>query len=259
MSLFGAAKKTTTFQKAKERLNKMMAESSGTEQTVSSSGVGKQLEILGRGLPDPDGTATSSEVAQELEQVRREDEQEGQPPAITLPRALFNQRVRIHNREAIEVGHLSQIMEPALSEAKVDQYGNRLSQQHEVYTITSDDSSSLSPPPTTSYGGSSILFPEKTQSTKYEGSLKAFPPSAMPEDPFETPRQSGSGILATRYIQSEENISKYAAESKEEEGVLETPKRGHTPTFENSDSDDAMTEVRWREEEPYMMSTKSGN
>jgi len=47
MSLFGAAKKTSTFQKAKERMERMMQETSGPDCSVSvpdgesvSSGIG---------------------------------------------------------------------------------------------------------------------------------------------------------------------------------------------------------------------------
>jgi hypothetical protein len=177
-----------------------------------------------------------------------------------LPREVFNAAVRIHNAEARETGHLSQVVEPVWGEAKVDEYGNRFSQEKKVYTISDD--SSLSPPPTTDYGGSSIPFPEKTQSTKYEGSIVAFPPSAIPLDPFATPRLSGEiGIIASRYLQSGENISMHAEGEVEEVGAVETL-RIHTPIlrkFEISNSeDDAMTEVEWPEEEPYMMPTKNG-
>jgi len=48
MSLFRAAKKTSTFQKAKEWMNKLVAESSGKEQSVTSSGFGEQLDKITR-------------------------------------------------------------------------------------------------------------------------------------------------------------------------------------------------------------------
>lgn len=56
-----------------------------------------------------------------------------------------------------------------------------------------------------------------------------------------------------------ENISKHVAE-KDEDGmeVPGTLRRSGSPTFENTDSDDAMTEVKCRDEEPYMMSTEKG-
>ena len=38
----------------------------------------------------------------------------------------------------------------------------------------------------------------------------------------------------------------------------ETLRRSSTPTFENSDEDNAMTEVEWRDEEIYMTPTKKG-
>ena len=110
----------------------------------------------------------------------------------------------------------------------------------------------MSPPPTTSYGGSEVSFPSQTPrervdtplpSTNYEGSLLGLPPSALPQDPFSTPRAS-AGIIARRYIQSEENTSKNA----EEEGGMEETRKVYTPIprkFEVSDSsdneDDAMT------------------
>jgi len=127
--------------------------------------------------------------------------------------------------------------------------------------VDSQGSSRLSSPsPTTSYGGSRISFPSATprQTTECEGTIVGFPPSVIPLDPFSTPRMSAQ-LIAQKYIQSEENTSREAQESEEEEaGVPETPKRGRTPTFENSDSDDTMMEVQWREEEPYITPTKQG-
>jgi len=134
----------------------------------------------------------------------------------------------------------------------------------------SDNSSELSPPPpTTNYGGSEISFPSQTPgrristprpSTNYEGSLLGLPPSALPQDPFSTPRVN-AGIIARRYIQSEENATQCA---EEEEGMEET-RKVYTPIprkFEASDSsdneDDMMTEVEWRDESPYMTPTKKG-
>jgi len=82
--------------------------------------------------------------------------------------------------------------------------------------------------------------------------------NAITEDPFGTPRAS-AGIIAHRYIQSEENTSQYA----EEEGGMEETRKVHTPIprkFEISDSsdseDDRMTEVERRDEEVYMTPTK---
>jgi len=130
----------------------------------------------------------------------------------------------------------------------------------------SEDFSELSPPPTTSYGGSQISFPSHTPrervqspkpSTNYEGSLLGLPPSAIPQDPFSTPRAS-TGIIARRYIQSEENASQHA----EQEGGMEETRKVDTPIprkFEiNDSSDDAMTEVEWRDESPYLTPTKKG-
>jgi len=131
-----------------------------------------------------------------------------------------------------------------------------------IHTISDD--SSLSSPPATSYGGSSVLFPSQTpqpeQSTQYEGSLSALPPSALPQDHFSTPRAS-TGIIARKYIQSEENTNQH----DEKEGGMEETRRVYTPIprkFEISDDilnqDNKMTEVEWRDEEPYMTPTKKG-
>jgi len=86
------------------------------------------------------------------------------------------------------------------------------------------------------------------------------PLSALPQDPFSTPRAS-AGIITRKYIQSEENTSQYA----EKEGGMEETRKVYTPIprkFEISDSsdneDDMMTEVEWRDESPYMTPTKKG-
>jgi len=261
MSLFGA-KKTSTFQKAKERMEKFMEEASSAGD--ESSGIGQLLKDRKGPLPtDPDGTATTSEIARE----ELGDYLGVQQAAVTLTREQFNQGVRIQSAEVRAEGHPSQVIEPIWGTAEViDEYGNRRS--HAVQTISSDDSS-LSPPPTTSYGGSEISFPSQTPrervqsplpTTNYEGSLMGLPLSALPQDPFSTPRAS-AGIIARRYIQSEENASQNA----EEEGGVEETRKTYTPIprkFEVRDSsdnkDDVMTEVEWRDEEPYMTPTKKG-
>jgi len=264
MSLFGAKK--STFQKAKERLDKQMAKEPLSGSEAPTSGIGEVLDrhnAITGSFVDPEGTATTSEIARE----GNEDDQQlvEQPEAVTLPREVFNQAVRIHNMEARESGHLSQVIEPVWGPSKREEYGRPLAGK--VHTISSDDDSSLSPPPTTSYGGSAISFPSQTpqqeQSTQYEGSLLALPPSAVPQDPFSTPR-AATGIIARRYIQSEENTSQHAEENETEGGMEET-RKVYTPIprkFEISDdseaSDEAMTEVEWRDEEPYMTPTKKG-
>jgi len=55
----------STFQKAKERLNKKLDEESVTGSEASSSHIGAQLEKMGRGGHVPDGTGTTSEIARE--------------------------------------------------------------------------------------------------------------------------------------------------------------------------------------------------
>jgi len=270
MSLFGAAKKPSTFQKAKDRMDKFLAESSGTEQTasaVSSSGIGEVLdrhnEITGSLPMDPDGTAMTSEIAKE----ELGDYLGVQLAAVTLTREQFNQGIRIHNAEVRAEGHPSQAIEPIWGTAQViDEYGNR--RPPAILTILSDDSS-LSPPPTTDYGGSEVSFPSQTPrervmsplpTTNYKGSLLGLPPSALPQDPFSTPRAS-PGIIARRYIQSEENTSQH----DDKEGGMQGTRKVYTlipRKFELSDSsdneDDTMTEVEWRDEEPYMTPTKKG-
>jgi len=137
-------------------------------------------------------------------------------------------------------------------------------------TISSDDDSSLSPPPTTSYRGSDIQFPSQTPrdedgspvpTTSYGGSIVAMPSSALSINCFSTPKAS-TGIIARRYIQSEENTSQHATAK---EGGMEETWKVYTPIprkFDISGSSDSeydrMTEVEWRDEEPYMTPTKKG-
>jgi len=108
--------------------------------TTTSSGIGEVLdrhnEITGPLPLDPDGTATTSEVARE----ELGDYLGVQQAAVTLTREQFNQGVRIHNAEVMAEGHLSHIIEPIWRENSViDEYGNR--RDHAVHTISSDDSS----------------------------------------------------------------------------------------------------------------------
>jgi len=210
---------------------------------------------------DPDGTAMTSEIARE---ELGDYLGKAQLVAVTLTREQFNQGVRVHNAEVIAAGRLSQIMEPVLP-VNTDKDGNRR-EKVEVYTIASDESS-LSPPPTTSYGGSDVSFPSQTPrervlsslpSTNYSGgSILGLPLSADPENPFSVPRAS-AGLILQRYIESETNGSQHA----EKEGGIEETRRVDTPIprkFEISDnSDDPMTEVQWREDEPYLTPTKKG-
>jgi len=180
MSLFGAKKQTpisfkNTLKWAKENFEKRMEENSPFEASaVSSSHIGEQLERMGLLPTDPDGTATSSEIARE----ELGDYLGVQQEAVSLTREQFNQGVRIHNAEMRAEGHPSQVIELVWGENSViDEYGNRRS--HAVHTISSGSELST-PPPTTNYGGSEISFPSQTPrervlspllSTKYEGSL----------------------------------------------------------------------------------------
>jgi len=145
MSLFGAKKELNlkeTLKKAKENLGEEMSSAQSTVTT--SSGIGAILEqqnekIAGPLPTDPDGTATTSEIARE----ELGDYLGVQPAAVTLTREQFNHGVRIHNAEMRAEGHLSQVIEPIWRENSViDEYRNR--RDHAVHTISSDDSSSLS-------------------------------------------------------------------------------------------------------------------
>jgi len=268
MSLSGAKKQEPlkeVLKRAKENFERKMTISGSS--AVSSSNIGEVLarhhEITGQLPTDPDGTATTLEInREELGSYL------GGEKAVTLPREAFNQAVRIHNREVREAGHPSQMMEPVLP-VNADEDRNRLGQV-KVNTISSDDGSSLSPPPTMNYGGSEIFFPSQTPrervvsplpATDYsERSLLGLPPRAITQDPFSTPRAS-AGIIACRYIQSEENTS----QNDEKEGGMEETRQVYTPIlrkFEISDGsdneDDMVTEVEWRDEEPYMTPTKKG-
>jgi hypothetical protein len=259
MSLFGARKTVTSLReslaKAKENMQQREASPSPSAVTSESSHIGRQLDIQ-RALQDSEGTATTSEINME----GREEEGEQQGQALVLPREIFNEAARIHNQEAREEGHPSQIVSTVHGGSSVDDEGHLVYKQPRVYTIPSDTGSPLSSPPTTSYGGSDISFPQRTQSTQYEGSVVAFPPSALPVDPFSTPKAS-AGIIAKRYIQSEEDASQNAITDEEEGGMGET-RKVYTPILRKSEisgsEDDVMTEVEWREEEPYMTPTKKG-
>jgi len=208
MSLFGA---NTTFKKAVARMRAEEGKKSSVASEESSH-IGQQLEIQ-RALQDSEGTATTSEIAQE----GMEDALGG---PVVLPREVFNDAVRMHNKEA--VGHPRQMVSTVHGGSSVDEEGNQVYKQPRVYTIPSmrsgrqrsrsldrQGSSELSsPPPTTNYGGSEIQFPSQTPRdeelssvpiTSYGGSILAMPPSALPVDPFSTPRAS-TGIIVQRYI-----------------------------------------------------------
>jgi len=263
MSLFGAKRQLNlkeSLKKAKENFEGKMTGTVSVEDAESvSSGIGAQMKIA-RDVEDPDGTATTSEIPRE----ELGDDLEVQPAAVVLTREQFNQGVRIHNAEVRADGHPSQVIEPVWATAQVvDEHGNR--RLPTILMISSDDSS-LSPPPTTRYRGSEISFLSQTPgervqsprpSTNYEGSLMGLPPSALPQDPFSTPRVS-AGIIVQRYIQSEE----FASTQAEKEGGMEETRKVYTSIprkYEISDNeDDAMTEVEWRDEEPYMTPTKKG-
>jgi len=74
MSLFGA-RKTSTFQKAKERLDKMAEESTGSQTSSSGIGavLGRHLDAITGPLSSDGEMATTSEIAHELSQLDRED------------------------------------------------------------------------------------------------------------------------------------------------------------------------------------------
>jgi len=107
MSLFGAKKQLPNLKdqlkNAKENYEKRMATPSEAS-AVSSSHIGEALarhNDITRPLPtDPDGTATTSEIArEELGDYLGERQPAVQPGAVILTREQFNAGVRIHNAE----------------------------------------------------------------------------------------------------------------------------------------------------------------
>jgi len=287
MSLFGAKRQPNlkdSLKKAKKNLEEKMSSAQSTT-TTTSSGIGAILEqqldkITGPATVSENDGATVSEVAREekeffgtAEYERLRAEEKNDEFEYGLHKARIEDELR--RREDSQ----------ATSRAETGQLPSDLDEMRTHSDLTgktgvtgisrygSDNSSELSsPPPTTNYGGSEISFPSQTPrervqsplpSTNYEGSLMGLPLSALndlTDDPFSTPRAS-AGIIARRYIQSEENASQNA----EEEGGMEETRKVYIPIprkFEASDSsdseDDMMTEVEWRDESPYMTPTKKG-
>jgi len=286
MSLFGA---TTTFKKdpARARVEEeKMAEKAKKQDTETvSSGIGAVLERHLDTITGPatnDGSEKNSERSN-LEKMERElhgdseyerlrEEEKREEFEYGLHKARIEDDFRRAEDSQATPGEDTGQLPSDINDMRA--YSD-LPGKTGVTGITrygSDDSSDLLPPPTTSYGGSEISFPSRTprervttplQSTNYEGSLMGLPLSALnelTEDAFPTPRAS-AGIIARRYIQSEENTTQHA----EEEGGMEETLKVYTPIprkFELSDStdneDDMMTEVEWRDESPYMTPTKKG-
>jgi len=275
MSLFGA-RKTSTFQRAKERAEKMEREkeASSGASVISSSHIGQLLDEITGPVEESGGSVMPSESnpeereffgTQEYNRLKAEEKKEEFEYGLHKAR-IEDELRRCEDSQATsraDTGQLPSDLEEMRS------YSD-LTGKTGVTGITrygSDDSSELSPPPsTTNYGGSKIPFTLQTPrervvsplpTTDYGGSHLGLPPSAQPRDPFSTPRAS-AGIIAQRYIQSEVNASQHA---EKDEGVEETL-IVYTPIprkFEISDSsDDAMTEVEWRDESPYMTPTKKG-
>jgi len=125
------------------------------------------------------------------------------------------------------------------------------------------DSSELSPLQTTDYRGDEIFHPDRIQSTMYERSVVAFPPSTIPQDSLLTPRVSVR-VVAQKNILGDKNVSQYVGKNEQEEGVKET-RKVYTPIprkFETSsisgNEDEKMTEEEPSNEEPYMTPTNEG-
>jgi len=274
MSLFGARKSLNlkeSLKKAKENLEEKISSAQSTDTT--SSGIGAILEQQLDKITEPlseDGTVTNSEVAREereffgtaeYERLRAEEKND------EFENGVHKARIEDELRRAEDSQATSRVDTGQLPSDLDDMRAySDLTGKTGVTGITrygSDDSSELSsPPPTTNYGGSEISFPSQTPrervmspqpSTNYEGSIMGLPLSALnalTEDPFSTPKAS-AGMIARRYIQSEEN----ATQDAEEEGGMEETRKVYTPIprkFELSDSsdneDDTMTEVEWRDE-----------
>jgi len=260
-------------------MDKLMSETSGAG-TEESSHIGGLLDkitgsLTEEGPHDQKSTATDSEAeflerqyhgTQEYERLKEEEKRELYEYGLRKAQIEDDLRRREDSQASprVESGQLPSDLD------NIRVYSD-LTGKTGVTGITryDDDGSSLSPPPTTDHGGSEISFPSHTPrervlsplpTTNYEGSLLGLPLSALPQDPFSTPRVS-AGIIARRYIQSEENTSQHA----ENEGGMEETQKVYTPIprkFEVSDSsdneDDTMTEVEWRDEDPYMTPTKKG-
>jgi len=265
------ARKTSTFQKAKERLNKKMAEESTGESQTSSSGIGAVLDIHLNTITGPlssDGEmATMSEITHELSQLDSEDqlrqfhgtqeyevlkaEEEQDRIEMGLYRARIEDDLRRREDSQATPRQESGWLPSDLNDMRA--YSD-LTGKTGITGVTRRRSSSV--------GSRSSGLSSPPLTMVYGGSILAMPLSAISQDPFATPRTSGRSILAARYIQSEENISEKAASSEEEEGGVAETMRISTPIprkFEISDSEDeAMTEVEWRSEEPYMTPTKKG-
>jgi len=223
MSLFGAKKSETlkdVLQRAKENFEKRMEESTSPSEAsaVSSSHIGRLLdEVTG---PVSDGTAAKDErddleqMERELhgdseyERLRDEEKKDEFEAGLRYARAEDDVRRRENSQATsrLESGQLPSDLDDMRA------YSD-LAGKTGVTGMTrygSVDTSELSPPPpTTNYGGSEISFPSQTPrekvlsplpTTNYEGSLLGLPPSALPQDPFSTPRVS-AGIIAQRYIQ----------------------------------------------------------
>jgi len=279
MSLFGAKKQTPPLKellgRAKENFEKRVAgESSPVPSDVSSSHIGAQLNKITGPLTESGESVIPSESNQEereffgtaeYDRLKAEEKQDEFEYSLHKAKIADDLRRRENSQatSGVEYRQLSRDMD----ELRV--YSD-LTGKTGVTGITRfgrDDNSELSLPPITSYGGSEISFPSQTPrqsilspltSMNYsEGSLLGLPLSALPQDAFLTPRAS-AGMIAPRYIQSEENASQYV---EREEGMEET-RKVYTPIpgkFEISDSsDDAMTEVEWRDKSPYMTPTKMG-
>jgi hypothetical protein len=200
MSLFGAKKATSlkeSLRRAKENMERR--ESVSPSLATTSSGIGAILErqldeITGPvSLLDPDGTATSSEIAHELqlrefhgtaeyEGLRQGEERDRVEMGLHRARIEDDLRRR-ENPDATprqESGWLPSNLDDmrAYSDLTgktgvtgITRYRSRSK------SVGSEVSSELSsPPPTTDYGGS----------------ILAMPPSAISQDPFATPRTSGT-------------------------------------------------------------------
>jgi len=270
MSLFGAGRSTTSLKeslkRAKENLKKRMAEELPSEASGSSvilsSRIGKLLDEV-TGPVTNDGTAESErddleQMERELhgdseyERLRDEEKKEEFEAGLRYARAEDDLRRRENSQATsrVESGQLpSDLDEMKAYSDLTGKTGVTGITRYRSRSVGSESSKLSSPPPTTKYGGSEISFPSQTPrervvsplpTTSYEGSLLGLPPSALPQDPFSTPRAS-AGSIARKYIQSEENVSQHA----EEEGGMEETRKVYTPIarkFEISDSsDEAMT------------------
>jgi len=106
----------------------MAEESTSGASVTSSSHIGQQLEMMGRNQLDPDETATTSEID-------REEPGDCLGGPVVHPREVYNEMARMHNEEARDTEHSSELMSTVHGRSIVDEDGNSVYKQPRVYKI----------------------------------------------------------------------------------------------------------------------------